>query len=953
MHIVQTLANLIGGISQQPMEVRLPNQLAICDGWIPDPVEGLTRRPPLQLIKSVTGQGLDCPVVTCRFSPPNLPQQTVFVQINQFTGALTAFTDTGVPVLVKTGGRHANAVQYLVDSPGTPQSGPRYSAVSFGNKAIITNHMMPVDSLAPYKNKGFSVNSPTMTGTITVGSTVYTAGTDFVVVTGDPVATAFNIAAAINRGVANYCAVQIGSGVRILPRPGFSSPTLAAAPASTAAITAVETGSLAEPDMQKATIEFRGGFLSTTYVVTATITDVSNLTLTYSASYTTSASTVDTSVIAAGLAAAWPAPATTAGLICATAGNKLFFVYDPGHVNAPTYHFTGITCSIASGVVVTHRLISAIGDLPAEAVQGQIVKLQSKADAAAFSSYYRFRRTVASTHATIPNPDGGKGIWEEWNDEYAREGWNPSTMPIVLIYYYSAADSAYVIGQHRVDGGMALTDGFTQAEIDGLYWKPRLVGDGYSNAIPPIVGKPIRDSVFFRGRLNLISDNCYVASEVDDVFNLFRSSSLTLLDGDRIATGVGGTTNPDLIRMVPVNEAMLLVGSREQYSVRGDPVLTPKTVQVTSASRYDMSTDMRPAVLGHTVLVTSPHGDKRLARALIPNALADRFVLDELTPHCPNYLNEPRSPAEPVYEAYSSYSGITGIIPIDTAGVTIYLTGREVYLNRWVNGTEGRVLNSWSRLMIRYSWRIVAYFQDGTTVYFVVAIPPPQGGDVGLNNTLHLCKMSFQRASDPTGIEDVGYLDLRMTAADVTVTVGPADVGITLPAPIGPFGGSPQMVMVSTSNSDPARPMGASITPTAVSATSLRVPLGWHTDFFLGYTWKATARLNTLCMRSKEDAPLNSGRTQVKSLWLYHNDSGYYRVEVTPKLREVSTTVMTAKQLGLTQTGGTVSASGKLTVPVQSKNDRVTIDIISDSHLKANIINLDWSAEYVELARRL
>ena len=892
-------------------------------------------------------------MVACRFSQPNLPQQTVFVQINQTTGALTAFTDAGVPVLVKTGGRHANAVQYLTDSPGIPQGGQRYSAVSFGNKAIITNHMMTVDSLDPYKNTGFTFNDSTVTGNLFIGSDTYTANLDYTAVLGDQIATAFNAAVAINRRASNYCAVPLGSRIRIVPRPGFGSPTLSTGTPGAGMVTVVETGSLKEPDAQKGTIEFRGGFLSTTYTVTATLTNAANFSTSYSASFTTGAATVDTSVIAAGVAAAWPAAAVTAGLNVMAAGNKFFIMFDPGHANAATYRFTSLTCSIASGVVVAHKLITAIGDLPAEAVQGQVLKLQAKPDASAFSTFYRFRRTVAGSHPSLPTPDGGKGIWEEWNDEYAREGWNPSTMPIVLIYYYSAADSAYVIGQHRVDGGMALTDGFTQAEIDGLYWKPRLVGDAYSNAIPPIVGKPIRDAVFFRGRLNLISDNCYVASEVDDLFNLFRSSSLTLLDGDRIATGVGGTTNPDLIRMVPVNEAMLLVGSREQYSVRGDPVLTPKTVQVTSASRYDMSTDMRPAVLGHTVLVTSPHGDKRLARALIPNALADRFVLDELTPHCPNYLNEPRSPAEPVYEPYSSYSGITGIIPIDTAGVTIYLTGREVYLNRWVNGTEGRVLNSWSRLMIRYSWRIVAYFQDGTTVYFVVAIPPPQGGDVGLNNALHLCKMSFQRASDPTGVEDVGYLDLRMTAADVTVTVGPDDVLITLPAPIGPFGGSPQMVMVSTSNSNPARPLGASIAPTAATATSVRVPLGWDTNFFLGYTWKSTARLNTLGMRDKEEAPLNSGRVQVKSLWIYHNASGYYRVEVTPKLRETSTTAMTSKQLGLSQTGGTVFASGKLTVPVQSKNDRAIIEIISDSHLKANIINLDWSADYVELARRL
>jgi hypothetical protein len=57
--ISQKLANLVGGVSQQPDTVKFSNQLRTCDNYYPDFTLGLTKRPGLQAKGKLTNAVAD------------------------------------------------------------------------------------------------------------------------------------------------------------------------------------------------------------------------------------------------------------------------------------------------------------------------------------------------------------------------------------------------------------------------------------------------------------------------------------------------------------------------------------------------------------------------------------------------------------------------------------------------------------------------------------------------------------------------------------------------------------------------------------------------------------------------------------------------------------------------------------------------------------------------------
>jgi hypothetical protein len=60
MLVSQSIPNLIGGVSQQPPPLTLPNQAAVCENAFPSMIEGLTKRPQSQFVRSLnTGQAWD------------------------------------------------------------------------------------------------------------------------------------------------------------------------------------------------------------------------------------------------------------------------------------------------------------------------------------------------------------------------------------------------------------------------------------------------------------------------------------------------------------------------------------------------------------------------------------------------------------------------------------------------------------------------------------------------------------------------------------------------------------------------------------------------------------------------------------------------------------------------------------------------------------------------------
>ena len=84
-------------------------------------------------------------------------------------------------------------------------------------------------------------------------------------------------------------------------------------------------------------------------------------------------------------------------------------------------------------------------------------------------------------------------------------------------------------------------------------------------------------------------------------------------------------------------------------------------------------------------------------------------------------------------------------------------------------------------------------------------------------------------------------------------------------------------------------------------------------------------------------------------------DTGYFKVEVTPKNRETFTYEYTG--LVVNQVGSTVGSAslsdGTFRFPVMSRNDSVTIEIKSDSFLPCSFQTIEWEGFYTIRSRRI
>jgi hypothetical protein len=78
---------------------------------------------------------------------------------------------------------------------------------------------------------------------------------------------------------------------------------------------------------------------------------------------------------------------------------------------------------------------------------------------------------------------------------------------------------------------------------------------------------------------------------------------------------------------------------------------------------------------------------------------------------------------------------------------------------------------------------------------------------------------------------------------------------------------------------------------------------------------------------------VQTGRLQLKHLTLSYNNSSYFRIEVTPQGRQTYRYEVTGRVLGdgSNVLGSVPLRSGKKSVPILSRNDRVTIELVNES----------------------
>lgn len=286
------------------------------------------------------------------------------------------------------------------------------------------------------------------------------------------------------------------------------------------------------------------------------------------------------------------------------------------------------------GMQIVGDEVESFEDLPTTFYHGQKVKIIGTGVGTEDDYWVEFR---AEEDAAF-----GTGRWYETTAPGIDVEIDAATMPHVLLRKFD-------------DGNGSVTGIPSQVyfEFGPFEWAQRATGDDDSNPFPSFVStysddgsildeRQIRDVFYHRERLGFLSDTNAVLSEVGVPGNFFRTTVLSLLDGDLIDVTASDRKVNKLFHAVPFEGRLLAFSENSIFALGGSPILAPRTVEFPSVLSEETLTSAAPATSGASLLFCSPHRSHTLLReGFVPEtseSVGFRLRRNDLSEQAPTYV---------------------------------------------------------------------------------------------------------------------------------------------------------------------------------------------------------------------------------------------------------------------------------------------------------------------------
>jgi hypothetical protein len=118
--------------------------------------------------------------------------------------------------------------------------------------------------------------------------------------------------------------------------------------------------------------------------------------------------------------------------------------------------------------------------------------------------------------------------------------------------------------------------------------------------------------------------------------------------------------------------------------------------------------------------------------------------------------------------------------------------------------------------------------------------------------------------------------------------------------------------------------------------------------FYTGSDFTMSYRLTPWYLKNQDGTPKLQGRLQVRSLVLNFQNTGYFRVVVTPTGNRGTPTThrFSGAVIGVSNIGEASLHDGEERFTIKSRNTRCTVDIVSDSYLPVSFQSGSWEGIY-------
>ena len=577
-------------------------------------------------------------------------------------------------------------------------------------------------------------------------------------------------------------------------------------------------------------------------------------------------------------------------------------------------------------------------DLPTISPNGYVVEIKGD-QSTNFDNYYvKF----------VTNNGGAfeEGQWEETIEAGIPFKFNYDKMPHVLV---RQADNNFRFA--RVDGDSYTLSGVTYTLPK---WGERTVGDLDSAPDPSFIGNKINNVFFFRNRLGFLTDDNVVLSRVSEFFNFFPETVISVIDSDPIDVAASHTKVAILRHAVSMGEQVILFSDQTQFVLTSSSdALTPSTANVVVATEFESSDSATPVGSGSSIYYLTQKGSFAGVREYITQENVSIKEASNITIHVPRLI-----PSNIFKMAVSTNEDVLVLVGTDEPN--------KLYINRWLYGDNfQKILNSWSTYTFNSARSIKNIDFIGTDLFVVIEEA----------NGTTLEKIPFESAFKETNATFEYHLDHKVTEATSGVSVAynaTTDVStFTVPyrlranmSVVGRYLGNGETstfvnTQGQTKNLKPGQLLQT--TNTADGSTTTITASGdfRNSKFIIGEPYLMHYRFSqqrlTESTGGQNQGEIVSGRLQLRHFYIKFEDTGFFRVEVTPQNRDTSTHKFTGKLLGAASAAvGQINLeTGTFKVPIMSRADRVDIDIKNDTFLPTQLSSAEYEAMFYMRSRRV
>lgn len=253
-----------------------------------------------------------------------------------------------------------------------------------------------------------------------------------------------------------------------------------------------------------------------------------------------------------------------------------------------------------------------------------------------------------------------------------------------------------------------------------------------------------------------------------------------------------------------------------------------------------------------------------------------------------------------------------------------------IYVYNYYNTARSRVQSAWHRFEFGTGSKILNI--DFVDTYLYMTVYRAEG--------VFIEKMAVEIGKSDTGSTYVSRLDRRVTQDECSIS------GTSVTLPFKKTAG--RDIEIITTDGERIQVTSQADDSAVISAEKDMTGI----NFYAGEAYTMTYTFSDVTLREEAQAGglavVTDGRVQLRYGTITYGESGYFRVEVTPDFRDVSSHDFTGRVLGAgSLTLGSVPLeSGEFRFPVFSKANQVEISVKNDTPLPNNLLSAEYELQW-------